>query len=143
MGSLHMTIQTAVLIETLHAMGADVRWCSCNIYSTQDQAAAAVVKKDTAKVFAWKGETIEEYWNLTLNALTWPDGYGPHQIVDDGGDATILLIKGLEAEAEYKKSGKLLDVDSVHTEDEQQLYKLINLALQNDKDRFTKLTQNL
>lgn len=78
MGSLHMTIQTAVLIETLHEMGADVRWCSCNIFSTQDQAAAAVVKKGTASVFAWKGETLEEYWQLTLNALTWPDGYGPH-----------------------------------------------------------------
>lgn len=129
MGSLHMTIQTAVLIETLHSMGADVRWCSCNIYSTQDQAAAAVVKRNTAQVFAWKGETLEEYWDLTLNALTWPDGYGPHQIVDDGGDATILLIKGLETEREFKKTGKLLDWESQTTEDEKQLFKLINQAL--------------
>jgi adenosylhomocysteinase len=78
MGSLHMTIQTAVLIETLTELGADVRWCSCNIYSTQDQAAAAVVKAGTAQVFAWKGETLQEYWQLTMNALTWPDGYGPN-----------------------------------------------------------------
>ena len=88
MGSLHMTIQTAMLIETLVALGADVRWASCNIFSTQDHAAAAIAKAGTAKVFAWKGETLEDYWWCTEQALTWPDGSGPDMIVDDGGDAT-------------------------------------------------------
>ena len=97
MGSLHMTIQTAVLIETLVALGADVRWCSCNIFSTQDHAAAAIAKTGVP-VFAWKGETLEEYWDCTLRALTWPDGSGPDQIVDDGGDATLLIHRGYAAE---------------------------------------------
>ena len=97
MGSLHMTIQTGVLIETLVALGADVRWCSCNIFSTQDHAAAAIAKAGVP-VFAWKGETLEEYWDCTYKALTWPDGSGPDQIVDDGGDATMLIHKGREAE---------------------------------------------
>ncbi len=97
MGSLHMTIQTAVLIETLVALGADVRWCSCNIFSTQDHAAAAIAAAGVP-VFAWKGETLEEYWDCTFNALTWPDGSGPDQIVDDGGDATLLIHRGRAAE---------------------------------------------
>jgi len=108
-GSLHMTIQTAVLIETLVELGADVRWASCNIFSTQDHAAAAIVvgppekggTEDNPKgvpVFAWKGENLEEYWWCTLEALTWPDGSGPNQIVDDGGDATLLVHRGYEAE---------------------------------------------
>ena len=97
MGSLHMTIQTAVLIETLVALGADVRWCSCNIYSTQEHAAAAIAVAGVP-VFAWKGETLDEYWDCTWNALTWPDGSGPDQIVDDGGDATLLIHKGVELE---------------------------------------------
>ena len=97
MGSLHMTIQTAVLIETLVELGADVRWCSCNIFSTQDHAAAAIATTGVP-VFAWKGETLEEYWECTWNALTWPDGSGPDQIVDDGGDATLLIHKGVELE---------------------------------------------
>jgi adenosylhomocysteinase len=97
MGSLHMTIQTAVLIETLVELGADVRWCSCNIFSTQDHAAAAIAKTGVP-VFAWKGETLEEYWDCTLKALTWPDGSGPDQIVDDGGDATLLIHRGYAAE---------------------------------------------
>ncbi|GAA2424128.1 adenosylhomocysteinase [Actinomadura vinacea] len=109
MGSLHMTIQTAVLIETLVELGADVRWVSCNIFSTQDHAAAAVVvgKDGTAEapkgvpVFAWKGETLEEYWWCTDQALQWPDGSGPNMILDDGGDATLLVHKG----AEYEKAG--------------------------------------
>src|SRR6187549_3046807 len=112
MGSLHMTIQTAVLIETLDELGADVRWVSCNIFSTQDHAAAAVVvgrpeTGGTAKdpkgtpVFAWKGETLDEYWWCTEQALEWPDGSGPTLIVDDGGDATLLVHKG----AEYEKAG--------------------------------------
>ena len=98
MGSLHMTIQTAVLIETLKALGADVRWASCNIFSTQDHAAAAIAEQGMAKVFAWKGETLEEYWECTYRALTWPDGSGPDQIVDDGGDATLLIHRGFAAE---------------------------------------------
>ena len=97
MGSLHMTIQTAVLIETLVELGADVRWCSCNIFSTQDHAAAAIAAAGVP-VFAWKGETLEEYWDCTFSALTWPDGSGPDQIVDDGGDATLLIHKGVELE---------------------------------------------
>ncbi|MCP4848093.1 MAG: adenosylhomocysteinase [Verrucomicrobiaceae bacterium] len=97
MGSLHMTIQTAVLIETLRDLGADVRWCSCNIFSTQDHAAAAMATAGVP-VFAWKGETLEEYWECTLNALTWPDGSGPELIVDDGGDATLLIHNGADLE---------------------------------------------
>jgi len=96
-GSLHMTIETAILIETLVALGADVRWASCNIFSTQDQAAAAIAKTGTP-VFAWKGETLEEYWECTMRALTWPNGKGPEMIVDDGGDATLLIHKGYELE---------------------------------------------
>ena len=97
MGSLHMTIQTAVLIETLADLGADVRWCSCNIFSTQDHAAAAIAAAGIP-VFAWKGETLEEYWDCTIKALTWPNGKGPQLIVDDGGDATLLIHKGAELE---------------------------------------------
>ncbi len=96
-GSLHMTIQTAVLIETLQALGADVRWASCNIFSTQDHAAAACVERGTP-IFAWKGETLEEYWWCTHQALTFPEGKGPQLIVDDGGDATLLIHKGYELE---------------------------------------------
>jgi adenosylhomocysteinase len=90
-GSLHMTIQTAMLIETLYVLGADIRWASCNIFSTQDQAAAAIVANKSAAVFAWKGESLEDYWWCTEQALTWPDGSGPDLIVDDGGDATLLV----------------------------------------------------
>ena len=97
-GSLHMTIQTAVLIETLVALGAQVRWASCNIFSTQDHAAAAIAEAGIP-VFAWKGETLEEYWWCTEQALTWPDGDGPNMILDDGGDATMLVHKGTEFEA--------------------------------------------
>ena len=97
-GSLHMTIQTAMLIRTLHALGADLRWASCNIFSTQDHAAAAIAAQGMAKVFAWKGESLEDYWWCTEMALTWPDGSGPDLIVDDGGDATLLIHKGAEAE---------------------------------------------
>jgi adenosylhomocysteinase len=98
MGSLHMTIQTAMLIETLHALGADLRWASCNIFSTQDHAAAAVAAKKLAAVFAWKGESLEEYWWCTEQALTWPDGSGPDLIVDDGGDATLMIHQGVKCE---------------------------------------------
>ncbi|MBN1525387.1 MAG: adenosylhomocysteinase [Spirochaetales bacterium] len=98
MGSLHMTIQTAMLIETLEALGADVRWASCNIFSTQDHAAAAIAKEGRTAVFAWKGETLEEYWWCTEQALTWPDGFGPDLIVDDGGDATLMIHQGVKIE---------------------------------------------
>jgi adenosylhomocysteinase len=115
MGSLHMTVQTAVLIETLTQLGADVRWVSCNIFSTQDPAAAAVAVGPNGTpedprgiaVFAWKGETLEEYWWCTVEALVWPDGSGPHLIVDDGGDATLLVHKG----AEFERAGKVPDFD--------------------------------
>ncbi|MDL2313444.1 adenosylhomocysteinase [Desulfovibrio sp. OttesenSCG-928-C14] len=110
-GSLHMTIQTAMLIKTLHALGADLRWASCNIFSTQDHAAAAVVKQGLAKVFAWKGESLEDYWWCTEMALTWPDGSGPDLIVDDGGDATLLVHKGVEVE---KNPDLLRQPQSVH-----------------------------
>ncbi len=109
MGSLHMTIQTAVLIETLVELGADVRWASCNIFSTQDHAAAAVAKNGVP-VFAWKGETLAEYWWCTEQALTWPDGSGPDLIVDDGGDATLMVHKGLEVE----KDNTVLSNDYSH-----------------------------
>ncbi|MBN1903794.1 MAG: adenosylhomocysteinase [Deltaproteobacteria bacterium] len=98
MGSLHMTIQTAMLIDTLHALGADIRWATCNIFSTQDHAAAAIADKGTASVFAWKGETLEEFWWCTEMALTWPDGTGPDLIVDDGGDATLFVHQGVKVE---------------------------------------------
>ncbi len=98
MGSLHMTIQTAVLIETLIELGADVRWASCNIFSTQDHAAAAIAAAGKAAVFAWKGETLQEYWWCTEQALTWPDGSGPNLIVDDGGDATLFVHWGVKGE---------------------------------------------
>ncbi|MGE4291968.1 MAG: adenosylhomocysteinase [Desulfovibrio sp.] len=110
MGSLHMTIQTAMLIETLHALGADLRWASCNIFSTQDHAAAAIAQAGTAAVFAWKGESLEEYWWCTEQALTWPDGSGPDLIVDDGGDATMLIHQGVKVEADPSVAAQKYDV---------------------------------
>jgi len=112
MGSLHMTIQTAVLIETLDALGADVRWASCNIFSTQDHAAAAIAERGIP-VFAWKGETLEEYWWCTAQALSFPGGKGPHMIVDDGGDATLLVHKGYKAE----NDASVLDVKTTSREE--------------------------
>jgi len=109
MGSLHMTIQTAMLIETLAALGADLRWASCNIFSTQDHAAAAIAKAKTAKVFAWKGESLEEYWWCTEQALTWPDGSGPDLIVDDGGDATLMIHQGVKCEKQPALLKKKVD----------------------------------
>src|SRR5664279_56687 len=125
-GSLHMTIQTAVLIETLKDIGADVRWASCNIFSTQDHAAAAIAKTGTP-VFAWKGETLEEYWDCTLDAVTFPGGKGPQLVVDDGGDVTLLIHKGYELEQGDKW------VDSASTSHEEQIIK--NLLKRVAKER--------
>ncbi|QDV90852.1 Adenosylhomocysteinase [Phycisphaerae bacterium RAS2] len=130
-GSLHMTIQTAVLIETLAELGADVRWCSCNIFSTQDHAAAAIAKAGIP-VFAWKGETLEEYWWCTLQALTWPDGSGPTLIVDDGGDATLLVVKG----AEYNRTGSVPSPDSTDVEEMQIILKLLAAEQKRDTKRW-------
>jgi len=130
MGSLHMTVQTAVLIETLVALGADVRWASCNIYSTQDHAAAAIAAAGVP-VFAWKGETLEEYWDCTLEALSFPGGKGPQLIVDDGGDATLLIHWGLKAE----KDASFLDREAAH-EEEQCVLDLLNRELKNDHGKW-------
>ncbi len=113
MGSLHMTVQTAMLIDTLVALGADVRWASCNIFSTQDHAAAAIAEKGTAAVFAWKGETLPEYWWCTEQALIWPDGSGPDLIVDDGGDATMFIHQGVEVEKDPSLLEKAYDSDDM------------------------------
>jgi adenosylhomocysteinase len=120
-GSLHMTIQTAVLIETLIELGAKVRWCSCNIFSTQDHAAAAIAAAGVP-VYAWKGETLEEYWWCTEQVLTWPDGEGPNMILDDGGDATLLVHKGTA----YEKAGLVPDAQA----DDPEEWKVIVATLQ-------------
>jgi adenosylhomocysteinase len=117
MGSLHMTIQTAVLIETLVELGADVRWASCNIFSTQDHAAAAIAASGIP-VFAWKGETLEEYWWCTLMAMSWPDGKGPQLIVDDGGDATLLFHRGYAAESNPAMLDEAVDNKEIHIQNE-------------------------
>jgi adenosylhomocysteinase len=143
MGSLHMTIQTAVLIETMKELGADLRWCSCNIYSTQDHAAAAMVQANSAVVFAWKGENAQEYWDCTFRAMQWPNGQGPNIIIDDGGDATMMLLEGLKWETKFKATGELPDLSIYHTEDEVELFKLISQAIQKDSSTFTRLTSEL
>ncbi|MHC4884784.1 MAG: adenosylhomocysteinase [Planctomycetota bacterium] len=133
MGSLHMTIQTGVLIETLVELGADVRWCSCNIFSTQDHAAAAIAEAGVP-VFAWKGETLEEYWWCTKQALTWPDGKGPQLIVDDGGDATLLIHKGFAAE----KDASVLDVEA-GSEEEAVILQLLKDTLAEDNQKWHRV----
>lgn len=142
-GSLHMTIQTAVLIETLSALGADVRWCSCNIFSTQDHAAAAVAAKGTGAVYAWKGETLEEYWECTLAAITWPTddgkGTGMDIIVDDGGDMTLLIHEGYQAENAFEKDGTLPDPDATDNEELKIVRKIIRRELQVDPKRWHKM----
>lgn len=136
-GSLHMTIQTAVLIETLAALGADVRWASCNIFSTQDHAAAAIAAAGIP-VFAWKGETLEEYWWCTKQALSFPDGKGPHLIVDDGGDATLLVHKGYQAE----KDASILDVTPSNRE-EAEILKLLKDTLKEDPQTWHRVVAEL
>ena len=137
MGSLHMTIQTAVLIKTLIELGADVRWASCNIFSTQDHAAAAIADLGVP-VFAWKGETLKEYWWCTLQALSFPGYNGPTLIVDDGGDATMMVHKGCEAEDD----ASILDV-SVDTEDEKELYACLKEILKQDKDKWHLMAKDI
>merc|ERR1711966_245249 len=141
MGSLHMTIQTAVLIETLAHRGADIRWCSCNIFSTQDHA-AAIAQSGTSAVFAWKGETIEEYWWCTLQALTWPDGSGPEMIVDDGGDATLLIHEGYKAEQAFKENGALPDLEGKEGEFLIVLTVIKQLLEKGVTDKWTKLVES-
>src|SRR5437016_4592941 len=147
MGSLHMTIQTAVLIETLTALGAQVRWCSCNIFSTQDHAAAAaaVGPKATAQnpkgvpVFAWKGETLEEYWWCTERALDFGDGKGPNQIVDDGGDATLLIHKGVE----FEKAGKVPEYKSSDPEEWGVILDVLRRSLAISRDRWARIAKDV
>ncbi|NUR97429.1 MAG: adenosylhomocysteinase, partial [Kribbellaceae bacterium] len=150
MGSLHMTIQTAVLIETLVALGAEVRWVSCNIFSTQDHAAAAVVVgSGTADapagvpVFAWKGETLEEYWWCTEQALTWPggqeNGTGPNMILDDGGDATMLVHKGTE----FEKAGAVPDPSTADSEEYGVVLKLLTRTLAESPTKWTTIGQGI
>jgi adenosylhomocysteinase len=133
-GSLHMTIQTAVLIETLAALGADVRWCSCNIFSTQDHAAAAIAVTGVP-VFAWKGETLEEYWWCTENALRFPDGGGPNMILDDGGDATMLVHKGVE----FERAGAVPDPASAENEELGLVLAVLQRSLAEDPSRWTNI----
>ncbi|MBT5734871.1 adenosylhomocysteinase [bacterium] len=140
-GSLHMTIETAVLIETLVELGADVRWASCNIFSTQDHAAAAIA--DTGvPVFAWKGESLEEYWWCTMQALTWPDGSGPDLIVDDGGDATMLIHKGYALEEFYEKNNYVPEVIT-KVEEEIVVEKLIREVLEKSPSHWRDVAKNI
>ena len=145
-GSLHMTIQTAVLIETLVALGAKVRWASCNIFSTQDHAAAAVAVGPTGTpdaprgvpVFAWKGETLEEYWWCTERAFAWPEG-GPNLILDDGGDATLLIHQG----AEYEAAGVVPDPASAENEEIGVILALLGRSLADDPKRWTDIAAEI
>jgi adenosylhomocysteinase len=145
-GSLHMTIQTAVLIETLQAMGATLRWCSCNIFSTQDHAAAAIARDGSAAVFAWKGETLEEYWDCTMKAITWEDvgkGTGPDMIVDDGGDMTLLIHEGVKAEAAFKASGAIPDPTSTDNPEFKIVLGICKQTLTEDPQRWTKVAETM
>jgi len=135
-GSLHMTIQTAVLIETLKELGADVRWCSCNIFSTQDHAAAAIAETGTP-VFAWKGESLAEYWNCTYRALTWPDGTGPNMVVDDGGDATLMIHQGYAGE----NDPSILDAET-EGEDAAELNKLLKRVLAENSEKWHSVAED-
>ncbi|HEX2708750.1 MAG TPA: adenosylhomocysteinase [Solirubrobacterales bacterium] len=135
-GSLHMTVQTAVLIETLVALGAEVRWASCNIFSTQDHAAAAIAAAGIP-VYAWKGETLEEYWWCTEQALLWPDGEGPNMILDDGGDATLLVHKGVE----FERAGAVPDPESADSEEFKIILETLQRSLAEDPQRWTGVAE--
>jgi len=137
-GSLHMTIQTAVLIETLATLGAEIRWASCNIYSTQDHAASAIAAAGIP-VFAWKGETLEEYWWCTERALTWPDGNGPNMILDDGGDATMLVHKG----AEFEKAGRVADAGANANEEWKVFLGLLKSSLATSPKKWTEIAAGI
>jgi adenosylhomocysteinase len=137
-GSLHMTIQTAVLIETLVHLGAEVRWASCNIFSTQDHAAAAIAQAGIP-VFAWKGETLEEYWWATEQALRWPDGEGPNMLLDDGGDATLLVHLGVESERE----GKTPELGPDDSEEYGLILATLNRTLREDGKLWTRLAEGI
>jgi len=143
MGSLHMTIQTAVLIETLESLGADMRWCSCNIFSTQDHAAAAIVRSGTSNVFAWKGETLDEYWWCTEKALTWPDGQGCDQIVDDGGDATLLLHEGKKFEDAFAKDKSVPDPASTDNAEFKCVLNIIKNTLTTDPKKWSNMVARM
>merc|ERR1712178_249075 len=138
-GSLHMTIQTGVLIETLAAMGAKVRWCSCNIFSTQDHAAAAIAKAGTAAVFAWKGETLPEYWWCTEQMMTVPGADGCDQLVDDGGDATLLIHKGKEHEEKFAKDGSLPDPASTDNAEFKCILELLKASIKSNPNKYTRM----
>jgi len=138
-GSLHMTIQTGVLIETLAELGAKVRWCSCNIFSTQDHAAAAIAKAGTSTVFAWKGETLPEYWWCTEQMMTVPGTDGCDQLVDDGGDATLLMHKGVEYEAKFAKDGSLPDSSTTDNAELKCVFDLLKESIQADKTKYTRM----
>ncbi len=137
-GSLHMTVQTAVLIETLVALGAEVRWASCNIFSTQDHAAAAIAAAGIP-VYAWKGETLEEYWWCTEQALNWPDGNGPNMILDDGGDATLLVHKGVE----FEQAGAVPDPASADSEEFRIILETLTRSLEADPQRWTRVAEGI
>merc|ERR1711971_662959 len=142
-GSLHMTIQTGVLIETLAALGATVRWASCNIFSTQDHAAAAIAKKGTATVFAWKGETLPEYWWCTEQMMLVPGADGCDQLVDDGGDATLLVHKGKHGEEKFAKDGTLPDPASTDNAEFKCILQLLKDSIPADKTKYTRMAAKL
>jgi adenosylhomocysteinase len=142
-GSLHMTIQTAVLIETLHDLGANIRWASCNIYSTQDQAAAAVVAAKTASVFAWKDESLEEYWWCTAKTLEFPNGQGPTLLVDDGGDLTLFIHEGYKYELEYAKSKTLPDPNSTKNKEMKIVLRTLAEIIPQHPNKFRTIVETL
>jgi len=140
-GSLHMTIQTGVLIETLSALGAKVRWCSCNIFSTQDHAAAGIAKAGTSTVFAWKGETLPEYWWCTEQMMTVPGADGCDLLVDDGGDATLLIHKGKEMEEKFAKDGSLPDPASTTNAEFKCILQLLKDSIPADKTKYSRMAK--